>query len=318
MKRSDPDPTRLLRYLDGDLSPAEHAAFEASLEGDAVLAARVDTALAERDRLRIALRRAMASRTPAGLRERVLTSLHEETDATLAFMPAAADASTVARSTSHASAGHAGRAMTWAGPRRANWMAVAASLALVAGAVLLGVFGPRVPGRAPASGGPGNTPVTEVAKTMAVETASFGQHATCSTQDQPWRSLDEAERNLASLLRHPVSIPNLEKAGFNFCCGGPVCVPGACDRSGQLLYCRPSDSGEGCRWLSVFVAPVETRYLAFDPFGRTGPLECGINYSLSMPAGGEMHYWCDGHVTWFVNPADEVDFAEVRGLFPVG
>ena len=77
MKRSDPDPTRLLRYLDGDLSPAEHAAFEASLEGDAVLAARVDTALAERDRLRIALRRAMASRTPAGLRERVLTGLRE-------------------------------------------------------------------------------------------------------------------------------------------------------------------------------------------------------------------------------------------------
>ncbi|MFO0873575.1 MAG: hypothetical protein U0575_06340 [Phycisphaerales bacterium] len=299
MPASPIDPLAIHRYIDGELSPAEMAAFEARLMGDADATARVEAALTAREHLRGALRRVMDAPAPVGLRARVADALGQ-----YASRPPIAPSfeRTAPRS-------------FWEGPRRANWLAVAASLLLVCGAVLFGMFGPRVAER---TGRGGDTPVTEVAATLASESEYSNTHATCSAQDQPWRSPDEAERNLASLLRRPVTIPNLESAGFNFCCGGPCCVPGACDRGGQLLYCRPSEGGDGCRWLSIFVAPVETQYLAFDPFGRTGPLECGIHYSLMMPAGGEMHYWCDGHVTWFVRAAEGIDFDEVQELFPVG
>lgn len=298
------------RYGDGELSPAETASFEARLAGDSVLASTVGAALDDRERFRIAVAHAMAgssgdvARAPSELRASVAEALAAEVVQERVSRLAA----------NHRAAG-LWSAATPTAPRfaRVNYGAVAASLALVAGAVIFGIFGPRVAERPPL---PGNVSVAEVAARLMSEYAACSAAGTCSGQGQPWRSREEAQMELTRLLNRPVIVPDLEAAGFVFCSGGPSCVPGACERSAQLLYCRLDDSGDRCQWLSVHVVPVETPYLAYDPFGRSGPLQCGIDYSLITSTGGEMHYWCDGVLTWFVTPGSEIEFDALRRAFP--
>jgi hypothetical protein len=197
-------------------------------------------------------------------------------------------------------------------PTRPNALAVAASLLLVAGAVLFGIFGPRIGTQVAASSA---TTVAEVAAVVVSEHAQCTVHDTCGLQSAPWRSLSEAGRELSKLLARSVTAPNLEEAGFSFCCGGQTTIPGAGPQSGHLLYCR--HDGNSCTWLSVFAAPVETRFIAADALGRTGPLDCTIHYyEFLAPGAGEVFYFCDGAVTWFVKPSDPTDFEIVRHFFP--
>jgi len=287
------------RYADGELGPAETAAFEARLAGDPALTAEVERRLGARETMRSAIARSMQVETPLDLRASVLATLDQSR-----------------RPVSRRQGGDQLRPRSWwQGTRQANAFAVAASLLLVAGAVLFGIFGPRVVDR-PGHGGGGDVPVTEVAETVVSEHESCAARGTCMAQDQPWRNLDAASEALSALIGHAVTAPNLDDAGYQFCCGGQSRVPGAGDRAGHLLYCRPDATGDNCSFLSIFVVPVETPYLAFDPFGRAGPLQCGIDYSLLTGATGEIHYWCDGVATWFVKPSDPTDFDLVRRLFP--
>jgi hypothetical protein len=198
------------------------------------------------------------------------------------------------------------------GPAHPNAFAVAASLMLVAGAVLFGIFGPRIGTRIETTTA---TTVAEVAAVVVDEHEQCTVHDSCSMQRAPWRSPAEASRELSRLLHRELRIPDLESAGFSFCCGSQTTIPGAGAQSGHLLYCRME--GDSCAWLSVFVAPVETRYLASDSLGRTGPLDCGIHYYRFLaPNAGEIFYFCDGVVTWFVKPSDPADFEIVRHFFP--
>lgn len=295
------------RYVDGSMSPGETAAFEARLADDPALAAAVERTLAEQKRLRVALKRVMTTLAPSGLRERVVAALHDESSHGASDGAASGDGPLYTF----------GATQRWFdGPRRANAFAVAASLALVAGAIAFGVFGPRISDR-PARGS-ADTPVSEVAERMTAAYERCAAHGSCGAQAQPWKSAEEAQASLAALLGRPMIIPDLQSLGFNFCSGGPFCVPGACDRGGQLLYCRLDERGDQCAWMSVLVAPVETPYLAFDPFGRSGPLQCGVDYTLATASGGAMHYWCDGVSTWFVKTDVDVEFDSLRELFPAG
>lgn len=298
-----PFPTHILdaidRYVDGSMPPGETAAFEGRMADDPTLAKAVERTLADRQQLCTALKRVMATSTPSGLRARVVAAL---------------DAEPLQSDESDTTPIH--RARWFDGPRRANAFAVAASLALVAGAIAFGVFGPRISDRP--SRGSADTPVSEVAERMTAAYDRCAAHGSCGAQGQPWTSAEEAGASLAALLGRPMIVPDLSALGFSFCSGGPFCVPGACDRGGHLLYCRLDERGEQCAWMSVLVAPVETPYLAFDPFGRSGPLQCGVDYSLPTSGGGAMHYWCDGVSTWFVKTDVNVDFEQLRELFPAG
>ncbi|HMN96498.1 MAG TPA: hypothetical protein PKC43_08770 [Phycisphaerales bacterium] len=293
-------------YADGELSPAEAAAFEALLASEETLAHRVAAIVEARDMLRAAVGRVTASTAPEALRARVESAIAAE------FVEAeVAEASRLQREAGAWASAEPLRARRPAGSRM-SFGAVAASLALVGGAILFGIFGPRVAERPPLAA---NVSVIDVAARLMSEYAMCSAEGTCSAQDQPWRSREEAQVQLTRLLNRPIVVPDLEADGFTFCSGGPSCVPGSCERGAHLLYCRLDPASDRCQWLSVFLVPVETPYMAFDPFGRAGPLQCGIDYSL-VTGSGAMHYWCDGVVTWFVTPGDEIDFDEIRRAFP--
>lgn len=288
------------RYAEGLMAPHEAAAFETRMAEDSAFAEAVESHLAARDAFRAALRRVMKTVVAADLREQVVAALRDEAEHSAGVF----------------SREQGRRSGSWFdGPQRANLFAVAASLMLVAGAVVFGIFGPRITDR---PRGNSDTPVTEVAERMNAVHQRCSAQGTCGAQEEPWRSIEEAQAFMTRRLRRPLVVPDLESAGFSFCAGGPSCVPGACEHGAQLLYCRLQPGSDACSWLSVFVAPVETPYLAFDPFGRTGPLQCGIDYSMVTPAGDSMHYWCDGVVTWFVKTDGDVDFDAIRTLFPGG
>lgn len=305
---TDPFPTiqDIERYADGELPASETAVLEAILQSDPELARRVERVLEERRKFRAALVRAVGTgAAPASVRERVQGLLRTE----LAEVPVAASAAAPPLRLVPARR----RSAFLAGPARASWLAVAATLMLVAGSVLFGIFGPRIRDRMPVQSE--DTPVSEFAAAVDHQHGESAALGTCTAQPQPWHDIEEASQALTMLLGRAVNAPDLSAAGYEFCCGGGCYMPGSGTRSAHLLYCLPAE-GEKCEFLSIFMAPVETPLTAVDSFGRAGRLECGVPYTVASPNGGEMAYWCDGSITWFVKSSGPTDLDVLRRLFP--
>lgn len=192
------------------------------------------------------------------------------------------------------------------GPRRANAFAVAASLLLVSGAVLFGIFGPRI---APRYGAVRDTLMTEVAEWIAAEHWRCVDEADYGRLKGRWRTVELAEENLTRAVGVPVCVPDLAQAGFEFMGAGPCRVPGASYQSGHLIYRRRSSRGDDL--LSVFVVPGTVPYMVVDQYGRMAPLVPGMDHTI-QEAGGEMMYWTDGVRTWFAESLDPAVLLEVR------
>ena len=120
-------------------------------------------------------------------------------------------------------------------PRRANVFAVAASLFLVVGAVLFGIFGPsidRQPGR-------------RVAPEQAIEAAASvaGEHVAVITSPEPisrmirYDSPVEAKLALEQYFKTSLTVFDLREAGYDFV-GAKKCSVPSCERGCHFLYRR--------------------------------------------------------------------------------
>jgi hypothetical protein len=148
-----------------------------------------------------------------------------------------------------------GRIRPRAVTRRANLFAVAATLAIVAGAILFGIFGPqidRIRGRY--SG-----------EDLVAEAAVFAsrEHGRCAGSNEALRDKtvyadpDGARRFLEEHLGHTPPIFDLERLGFVFAGAGPCAMPAA-ERSGHLIYVREGEPGPAL--LSIFVLTDRGRF----------------------------------------------------------
>lgn len=175
----------------------------------------------------------------------------------------------------------------FAGPTRANVFAVAACLTLVAGAVLVGIFGRPIDQFQPSQ-----------REDAARDAASFAstEHTRCAGSGA--KALQErdpalASQSLSHLLDAPVEIPDLSGIGYEFVGAGASHVPGF-ERSAHLFYRRTRPDG-GAMCLSLFVARHDGPFLI-----REGPtaMELRPGAVHPFPAAStcrEGRIWTDGH-----------------------
>ena len=184
---SDPIPPNLIRSY-GDDEPAELTdAARASIESDPRSRAQVRFERTLRERVGQAMSEPVAA-MPDGLAGQVRDAIRGADGAAVGVADEASE--TDSRETGPRS---------WLAPRRANVFAIAASLALVVGAILFGIFGPSIDKIGPGSDG-GSQLVSDTAQYVADE------HRRCAaathTRDgkAEWKTVATARKNLALAL----------------------------------------------------------------------------------------------------------------------
>jgi anti-sigma factor RsiW len=231
--RVDAEQVEMIRaYVDGELSSDEAAALEerAAADPDVALRLRFEQGMRER------VRRVMTEcSTPDDLAGTVRDAI-------------AADEEPIAIETERRS---------WlAGPQRANVFAVAATLAVVAGAVLFGIFGRQIDTFRP--NGPGGE-ITEIASFVADEHQRCAGRQESRDRKATWVVADEARARLGRHLGTDVEVFDLSALGYRFVGAGACHLPGRAT-SGHMIYTRSEPAPDGCpeSMVSVFVVPSTT------------------------------------------------------------
>ncbi|MHC5005102.1 MAG: anti-sigma factor family protein [Planctomycetota bacterium] len=238
MKNHDRSDLRHVRlYVDDELPAPERAAFESRLAGDETLRQHVEF---ERE-LRRHVEHLMQAHAPTSLADRVRSSLADGDDAAPAPVATIGPVSRSGR----------GRWSRWlADPRQANVLAVAASLALVAGAVLWGIFGKPL------------DQMTAPPADTAVDAATFvaGEHVRCAMSESllmtkaSMHDPRDVRMDFSGYLGVEPVLPDLSVAGYEFIGGGHCAVPGH-PASVHLIYSRRSADGRYGPKVSIFAVP---------------------------------------------------------------
>jgi anti-sigma factor RsiW len=264
---SEAPTTRTIRlYCDGELPDEQARQVEEQLRQDPRLRAQVEFERQLKQRVGQVMQ---SDRTP----------VPAELPGRIRQTPAAAGDSSavVGRIDAEPQPAPAGSAW-WRGPNRANVFAVAACLALVAGAVLFGILGQpidsmRVSGAADA--------------TMEAAAAVAGEHVVMTTsgleaaaEKARFRTPDEARRGLASQLGAASDIFDLRELGYEFVAGDHCAVP-HCEQGCHLVY-RRVRGAPGI--VSLHIVPDQGQFALDDRFPRSLPCITDV-----IPEGPECH-----------------------------
>ncbi|MEM7228368.1 MAG: hypothetical protein AAF432_06070 [Planctomycetota bacterium] len=240
----DSDHIQLIRqYVDGELDADIRADFEARLAEDAELQRRVTFEQTLRDRVGAHLSRAVE--TPVDLEARIRGALRD------------------ASSPTETNAAVAGSVGTPGGGSRANWFAVAACLAIVAGAVLFGIFGPSIDDQ--------NSPDPQKNGEILAATTLWTseQHSRCTMDPALLKSMTEdcatpeigeqVMRDFLRLTDCSVKFFELEELGFQYLGGGKTMAPGDTPAF-HVVYMRPRSHKHGGAMLSFFMVRAEGEF----------------------------------------------------------
>ncbi|HWB20916.1 MAG TPA: hypothetical protein VG711_11490 [Phycisphaerales bacterium] len=205
-----------------------------------------------------------APTSPAGLADRIHDAI------------AADSGAASAGATDHSPIATIGGAQSRSGSR-ISIFAVAASLALVAGAVLFGIFGPRIDRVAPYASS--NQPAD--LNTQAAVFANEEHDRFVSAKDLPvdllcWKSADEAQTQIANWLGRPsFTIADLSDLGYEFKGACQSEFPGSL-RAARMIYGRTQAAHHRRAFFSVFIVPDNGQFDQ-DVINRMEP---GKTYSL--------------------------------------
>ena len=266
---------------DGELAPHEAEALKRLLESDPCQRSRVEFQRGLRRRVAAVLQ--IGCEPPPGLADHVRRSLAE----------------TLPQNESTEESPRRSFVLSWLrGPTRANVFAVAASLALVAGVVLVSIRLPSIDewGRSARL-----DLVSEVVPFVA------GEHIRCAgstltrMEKAQYKSPAKAASKLSDWLGSPVQVvgmtENLRRAGWKFLGGGHCGVP-VQERSAHLIYAR-QDLSQGPAMLSIFIVPDDGGYAVW---GDGAPLKPGA--IIELPRGSdldrEVTIYSDGTLIYFM------------------
>lgn len=225
----------------------------------------------------------------------------DERDTTILPAPAAAEESPASHEAAESlpSPSANGRRRPSRDDRRWSGLPIAASLALVAFAIIFGIYGPRVVDRGSPSVG---TPLWEVVDTVVEHFDAFVAHA--SLEDASVIDQESASAVINDLLRtgrpddggrQPLICPDLTAIDFAPLEPQTLRLPGA-TRSAALAYTRASK--EGMEYLLLAIAPYAEQYTLFSDFGRPQLLEPGGAITVEAAPSERVHasalIWTDG------------------------
>ncbi len=275
-------------YADAELAPQETAELLRSLEADEQHQRWVEF----EQRLRQRVGSVMQEQSPAA-------------PASLAARVRAALAEADAPGADVAPEGPWPRLAAWfAGPRRANVFAVAAVLALVAGVVLLGIFGPQI-GTGPQSAG-----LLPVASHVAEEHLQTVADPAVMIA-MAWWSRASADEQVSDHLSRRIEVPQLSAIGYALVGGGPCRLPG-CDLACHLLYQRTADASavRGPAMVSLHVA-IDPNRGAGRPDDFTDMLLGGTRIEKQAGCPIDVFMWSDGSFVYFLVCCDSGDLLNV-------
>jgi len=256
------DPKVIRQYVDGELTPEQAAAFERQMDARPELQAVVVSEQRLRERVGRIMRSDVAA--PAELAATVRESLSRGrlVEPAQGATPAQCDDGAISSSAADpADAEATPTYRLFRNPTKANVFAVAASIALVAGAVLLGIFGPpllqhRYEG-----------PTINVRLMGEAAVMADNEHDRCVLDpaarraEMRFRTPEAVRTNLAGLLGGVPPVFDLSAAGMELVGGGMCSLPPAPDHTAHVLYERPG----GEVMLSVFMQPDAGQFGELDP-----------------------------------------------------
>ena len=296
------------RYVDGELSLEEVAALEERLKVDAETREQVEFEQHLRDRVSTA----MGSVTPVlpeGLADRIRAVLdksgaeqeqEQETEPPVPVIVGRIGSDVPLEPSAQA------RTRKWMLPQRANALAVAATLVIIAGVIVVSIFAPAI-----------GTDMRAKATADAVKFIAEN-HGACShdeaylAKEAPYRDALEAQEELSRHMGPEMRIFNLAGLtdGYEFVGGGKCEVPGG-ENSCHLIYQRaPSDRDDPNR-TSPYIASVfiELNDGQFDFSQRL----FDHAYKACGPDGDhKATYFTDGKLVYFVICCDIGDLDAVR------
>lgn len=292
------------RYVDGELGPEEIAALEVRINSDAEIGAQVQFEQNLRDRVSIAIE-SPASQMPAGLADRIRAALDESGDEQEAEPPVPVIVGRIGSDVPVEPSAEA-RTQRWMLPQRANVLAIAATLVIVAGAVVVSIFAPPI-------GADMRVKATADAVKFIAE-----NHGACShdeaylAKEAPYRDALEAQEELSRHMGPEMRIFNL--AGlpdvYEFVGGGKCEVPGG-KNSCHLIYQRAPSERDDPNRESPYIASVfiELNDGQFDFSQRL----FDHAYKACGPDGNhKATYFTDGRFVYFVICCDMSDLDAVR------
>lgn len=247
-------------YCDGELAPEQVDELEEQLRRHPQLRARVEFEQRLREHVNAVLRAGGAPGAGPDLADRIRAELGRVAITDEAVDGAQAGAAGGGGGPPPATTVSRPSITAWLrGPHRANIFAVAACLALVAGAVLFGIFG------SPIDSWKGPVSVDLVADAVPYVA---NEHIRCAgsilvrTDKATFRAPDELGSELSRWLGATVNagpiVDHLKQAGWDFLGGGYCGVPTS-ERSGHLIFTRQGPSAS-LVMLSIFVLPDCGRY----------------------------------------------------------
>jgi len=305
----DPSLMPTLRsYCDGELSHDETARFEQMLASNAELQNAVAFEKALRQRVKTALGAASPMSVQSELASRVRSALAGAETAPIADAPAPLPM----RRTQPAAPATIAPSPTW----RINYLAVAAVITLVVGAVLFGIYFPNIESFR------GQESTIEQAELLSnIAVAVSGEHDRCahdkSVADDklPLNDLADTAYELSSFLGARVTPIDLSSLGYGFNGGGRGGALPCGGPSGHLLFQRIDAQGNFISGpnISVFFVPrsVLADYLKPDNIGAWVyntdiQKKCGHKVlRLDYPASGLVYFLvcCDQEM---LRPAAEL------------
>ena len=285
---TNPPSTKEIRlYVDGELTPEESSRLENLIENDEALCQRVDFERKLKRHISDVITR-QADTAPEELANQIRAKL-DQVDRTIVGSIAPQP---LAR---------------WLkGPSRANIFAVAATLMIVAGAVLFGIFGQPIDDIGP-------VPDTDVIMDSAKFVAS--EHNRCVN--------DEASRNQKILFTDPaiayqfisdhldlISVPmiDLSAFGYKFVGAGPCGVPSA-ERSAHVMFRKQQSTDAMSPMISLFMVPDTGQ------FQNSGTFEAPIGEWAVCPGESvtdrRVLISTDGQIAYFLCCCDEEDMERI-------
>ena len=230
---NNPPTTQEIRlYVDGELTPEESARLESLIENDELLRQHVEFEQQLKGHISDVIAR-QAGTTPEELAGMIRAKLDQADQAVVGSISPQP------------------RSVWLNGPKRANFFAVAATLLIVAGAVLFGIFGRSIDDIRP---GP-DTDVIDSVKFVADE------HNRCvNSKASRNRKISYTDPTVAYqfIAKHlgTTSVPeiDLSNIGYEFMGAGPCGVPFA-ERSAHVMFRKKQSVDDSSPMVSLFIAP---------------------------------------------------------------
>jgi hypothetical protein len=195
------------------------------------------------------------------------------------------------------------------GEQRPSLLAVAAVLTLIAGAVLIGIFGRQIDDQRSLP------PVSQVAA-AAVFADSEHRHFAGRPEEREQQMIAkdplEAAREASGWLGVDVKIPDLIVADYEFCAAGPCELPGT-ERSFHLMYRKVVEPNQPAPMVSIYVARDRGQFNCKSGCLSRGEwMSCLEDLDCQSKCKLEVFRTSDGNLVYFLVCCSSADLQAIR------